>query len=509
MLDFFNRAQKRQASIINELNLQVAEQSNKQTEVQALQLQHRAFAAAKLSRLTDSWISTKQEINEELRSDLDKLRERARNLEADNDFMLRYLETLETNVIGHTGPRLISQVLNRPNDPDQLARDAIEAGWLEWCERGVCETSGKFSFVELCWNIIRGTARDGEYICEEILGANNRFGYALRVIDIASLATWLNRPASQGINAIKLGVEIDAYGAPVNYWFTEIVGHGVNRKAFPISAKKIMHRFKVMRAGQTRGIPWAHAAMLSMHYSGEFALSALMAAKYGADNLGFFVSPDGEAPTIGDGKTANGDQLMTSVPGNFFTVPTGYDLRQVDSKYPNEVFEGFMKTTNRRMASGLNLSYPAICNDHSDLNYNSIRATQLDDRDQFRRHQRFFTEAWLKPIFNRWLVYALTNQALTMPNGSPLPLAKLDKFKPHAWQYRGWESNDPLKEMNAAKVAIQELRVESRTAFAAKYGREIDDVFNELTNEEANPISKPMAETQQTQFFDAGGNDLP
>lgn len=168
-----------------------------------------------------------------------------------------------------------------------------------------------------------------------------------------------------------------------------------------------------------------------------------------------------------------------------------------------------MKTTNRRMASGLNLSYPAICNDHSDLNYNSIRATQLDDRDQFRRHQRYFTESWLKPIFNRWLVYSLTNQAIILPNGSALPLARLDKFKPHAWQYRGWESNDPLKEMNAAKVAIQELRVESRTAFAAKYGREIDDVFNELANEEANKISKPLGETAPMQIIDESGNALP
>jgi lambda family phage portal protein len=382
----------------------------------------------------------------------------------------------------------------------------------KWCKRGVCEVSGQYSFIELCWNIIRGTARDGEYVVEEIFAANNGFGYALRVIDGALLATWKNRPASAGVNAIKLGVEVDAFGKPVNYWFTK-GGVGINRNAEPISASKIMHRFKIKRSDQVRGIPWAHAAMLSMHYSGEFALSALMAAKWGADNLGFFVSPDGSAPNVGDDTTADGTQLMNTEIGKFFTVPEGYDYRGVDSKYPNEVFDSFMKQIHRRMASGLNNSYPAICNDHSDLNYNSIRATQSDDRDQYRRHQRFFTEAWLNPIFERWLTFAIANGAITMPNGSALPMTKIDKFKAYTWQYRGWESNDPLKDMNAAKIAIQELRIDSRTAYAARAGRDIEDVFNELMTEESQPISAATAPpspviNEVTQNTD-GGNALP
>lgn len=512
LFDLF--ANKKQSQILESIRADVeinAQKTQREKEFQAIQ--SRAFAAAQLSRLTQSWQSTRNEINEELRGDLDKLRERARNLENDNDFMLRWLEMLETNVIGHTGPRLISLVNNRPSEPDNLAREAIENAWDKWCKRGVCEASGQYSFVELCWNIVRGTARDGEYIVDELLGYDNGFGYALRVIDIDTMATWLSRPASAGINAIKLGVEVDQYGKAVNYWFTQ-GGSGVSRKAVSVSASRIIHRFKVRRAGQVRGTPWAHAAMLSMHYSGEFALSALLAAKYGADNLGFFVSPDGGAPTVGDGTDADGAQIMSSVPGNFFTIPDGYDYRQVDSKYPNEVFDSFMKTAHRRMASGLNVSYPALCNDHADLNYNSIRATQADDRDQFRRMQRAFTESWLDHIFDRWLTYAVTNGAITMPNGSALPVAKLEKFKPRAWQYRGWESNDPLKDMNAAKIAIQELRIDSRTAYAARAGRDLEDVFNELDREEQSDISKPMVEPSapvilsDTETDDGNSDDL-
>ena len=440
----------------------------------------RAFAAAQLSRLTDSWRATQQTISEELRGDLDRLRQRARNLENDNDFALRYLEMVETNIVGETGPRLVSLAENRPGDPDQLARTAIEQAYRAWGKRGVCEVSGQLSFVELCWQIARGTARDGEYLIIEHLGNVNAFGYALQVIDVDTLATWHNRPARDGQNAIKLGVELNAMGVPVAWWFGS--GPAGARQAERVPAGKILHRFKTKRAGQTRGIPWMHAAMLSMHYSGEFALSALLAAKQGADHLGFFTTPDGQAPTLGDQQT-DGSQISTSAPGTWDTLPEGTEVHTVDSKYPNEVFDPFMRSAHRRMASGLNVSYPALCNDHADLNYNSIRATQADDRDQWRRAQRWFEEAWLEHIFDRWLTFALAKGAIKLPNGSPLPVEKRDKFAAHAWQHRGWQSNDPLKDITAARMAFQE-GVDSRTAYAARQGRDIEDVIGELATEQ-------------------------
>lgn len=445
--------------------------------------QKRAFAAAQLSRLTDSWRATQQEINEELRGDLDRLRQRARNLENDNDFALRYLEMCETNIVGETGPRLVSLVENRPGDPDQIARTAIEHAFRAWGARGVCELSGQMSLIEVFWQVVRGTARDGEYlIIEEVgKGAQNKFGYALQVVDVDTIATWHNRAAREGQNAIKLGVEVNGVGRPVAVWFGS--GPAGARRAERVDASRIIHRFKSRRAGQTRGIPWMHAAMLSMHYSGEFALSALLAAKHGADHLGFFTTPDGEGPNLGD-KQADGSQISTSAPGTWDTLPEGTEVHTVDSKYPNEVFDPFMRAAHRRMASGLNVSYPALCNDHASLNYNSIRATQSDDRDQWRRAQRWFEEAWLERIFDRWLTFALANGAIVLPNGSPLPVTKRDKFAAHAWQHRGWQSNDPLKDITAARMSFQE-GVDSRTAYAARQGRDIDDVIGELANEQA------------------------
>lgn len=443
----------------------------------------RSFAAAQLSRLTESWLATREQINNELRNDLDKLRSRARDLEKNNDFARRFLEMVETNVIGDTGARLMSLVENRPGEPDELARGAIEAGWERWARLGICEMSGRKSFVELCWEIVRGTARDGEYLLQEVVGAGakNDFGYALRVIDVDRIATFLDRDPEPGRNAIRCGIEVDADSRPVRYWLRS--GGSYSRNVTPLDAGEVLHRFRGQFSDQPRGIPWMHAAMLSMHYAGEFALSALLAAKYGADHLGFFVTPDGSTPLVGETQP-DGTKITTTAPGTWDTLPVGTDVREMSSKYPSDTFDPFMRAANRRMASGLNVSYPALCNDHADLNYNSIRATQADDRDQWRKYQRWFAENWLDPLFDRWLTFSLINGALTMPNGSALPFTKADKFRARRWQFRGWASNDPLKDVQAARASI-EYGLDSRTAYAARSGRDIEDVMAELARETA------------------------
>ncbi len=447
-------------------------------------MQQRAFAAAQLSRLTESWLATRDEIHRELRSDLDKLRDRARQLEKDNDFARRYLELVETNVVGDTGIRLMSLCEDRPGVPDQLARDAIEAAWDRWGQLGVCEIGGSHSWLELCWSIARGTARDGEYMLQEVLGtaARNEFGYALRIIDVARIATWFERDAGPDGNAVRCGVEVDSDERPVAYWINR--GRLYSRDAERVPAERIIHRFRGQWAGQPRGVPWMHASMLSLHYAGEFALSALLAAKYGADHLGFFITPDGDAPSIGANSTNDdGSKITTTAPGVWDTLPVGTDVRELASKYPSDTFDPFMKAAHRRLASGLNVSYPALCNDHADLNYNSIRATQADDRDQWRKYQAWFRDNWLEVIFPRWLKFALANEAIQMPNGSALPVAKGAKFAPHRWQFRGWASNDPMKDVDAAIAAIN-AGMDSRTAFVARAGRDVEDVIAELQREQ-------------------------
>ena len=477
--------------------------------------QQRAFAAAQLNRLTESLRITSEKINDEIRNDLDALRNRSRALENNNDFARHYLDMVETNIIGETAPRLISLVDNEPGKPDDWARTAIAAGWAEWSQRGNCETSGLYDFTAVCQSIVRATARDGEALALPRYGndAENKWGYALQILDVDRLATWYNRAAANGDNAIIAGVEVNGKGKPVAYWFNPgPLNAASSYRAERVPADTILHRFVAQRPEQQRGIPWAHASMLSMHYAGEFALSALMAAKHGADHLGFFVTPDGQALQLGqEASDEPGARITTSAPGTWDTLPENVDVRTVDSKYPNEVFGPFLKSAYQRMASGLpGASYPELCNDYEAVNFSSIRAAVLASRDEWKKRHRWFAAAWLEPIFADWLRFSLANGAILLPNGSPLPIAKIEKFSAHAWQFRGWAWVDPLKDIETAKEGIA-LRITSRSRIAAEMGRDIEDVFDELQRETALAAKYKidLAPPPPTQAPKAAGNSVP
>jgi lambda family phage portal protein len=449
--------------------------------------QERGFAAAKLSRLTESWRLTAERIDDELKNDLDALRIRSRSLEFDNDFARRYLDLVETNLIGDTAPRLISLVDNAPGQPDTSARAAIVKSWLDWSKPGICEVSGAHSLTSLCQAIVRCTARDGECLVLPKYGAaaGNRWGFALQLLDVDRIATWLNQPRTENQNAIVAGVELNDEGRPIAYHFHQGPRtHANARSTTRVDASAVLHRFIAQRPEQRRGIPWCHAAMLSIYYAGEFAVSALVAAKHGADHLGFFVSPDGSAPPLGsETEDEPGARITSSAPGTWDTLPIGYDLRSVDSKYPNEVFAPFLKSAYQRMASGLpGASYPELCNDYEAVNFSSIRAAILSSRDEWRKRQKWFEEAWLEPIFADWLRFALANRVILLDNGSPLPIAKAEKFAAHGWQMRGWAWVDPLKDVETAREGIA-LSITSRSRIAREQGRDIEEIFDDLQTE--------------------------
>jgi len=60
----------------------------------------RAYAGAKIDRLTNSWTTSAQSINDDLRVGGKVLRARARDLSINNDYVRKYLSLVTANVVG-------------------------------------------------------------------------------------------------------------------------------------------------------------------------------------------------------------------------------------------------------------------------------------------------------------------------------------------------------------------------------------------------------------------------
>lgn len=460
-------------------------------------LQQRNYAAAQVNRLTQGWSTISASANTDIHRSLDAVRARSRQLARDDEYIKKWLAMVATNVVGPAGFRFQARVYDAPGKPDTLANGAIESAWARFCALGVCDVTGAQGMAGLQQLAIKAAARDGEFIANIIRGADaaNPFGIAIQFLDVDRLATTLNRPAEGGDNAIRMGVELNRFGRPVAYWLkashpgdlyqatSGIRGDGYQR----IPAADIIHGYIKDRPEQVRGMPWAHAAMVRLNNLGGYEEAAVIAARVGASKMGFFTTQDGQAEVVSTGieddPSADGAQdgalTMDADPGVFQSLPDGVQFQPFNPDYPSAMFADFVKANLRGIASGLGVAYHALANDLEGVSFSSIRSGTLEERDAWMMVQEWFAASFLERVFAEWLPMAMAFGQITMPNGSALPLAKLDKFRPHTWQGRRWEWVDPLKDIEADIVAIN-AGLKSPQSVAAKLGLDYEDLLVEI-----------------------------
>lgn len=447
--------------------------------------QVRRFQAARIDRLSADWMATEASINQELRSDLNLLRSLGRDLAQNNDYAVKFVGMCKDNIIGPDGVRLQVRIEDRPGVIDRVASAAVEAAWKEWSS--ACDITGQQSLPELCKTLVGGLPSDGEFLVRTVLGADsgNKFGIALQVIDVDRIDTKYNTGPTTTTNAVIMGVEVDAYRRPVAvHIFAAHPNDGVtsSRQRIRLPINEVLHRFKIERAEQVRGVPWMSAGMLSLHHLGNFKLSALLAAEHGANHYGFFTTPDGQSP-IG-ALDESGQAITTSQPGTYDTLPTGVGFVPHESKYPNEVFGPFVKTTLQRIASGWRVAYHSLANDLEGVSYSSIRSGALEERDRWSGDQEWFISVFLEPIYQAWLQTALIMGAITMPNGTALPAGKIKKFARHEWQARRWEWVDPKGDMEAKILAVK-AGLMAPQDLANAMGYDFDDTLTSIAAAQA------------------------
>jgi lambda family phage portal protein len=442
----------------------------------------RRFDAATQDRLTSSWMATNTLIDQELRGDLDRLRARSRDLARNNEYIKSWLRAVRRNVVGPSGPVLQCRVADLGGTPDTLANQVIEAAWYRQMRRGNFEVTGKLSGVDALAVLITAAARDGELLYRVARGPGfGEFGFQIQPLDVARIATSMNRERTGSSNAITMGVEVDEYGRPVaiHCYMASTLAGTVTRSSERIPTTEIRHAFLSEDAEQTRGYPWAHAAIKRLHDLNGYREAAVIAARIGASKMGFFSSKDGDPSGIADQDKDTGEFMQNVAPGEFGVLPHGYDFTAFDPSYPHDQFEAFNKAVLRGISSALGVSYNTMANDLEGVNYSSIRAGVLDERDEWMALQEWFISSVVQPIYEEWLEWTLLGGMLVMPNGSTLPAAKLSKFRQHIWQPRRWAWVDPLKDVESAVVSIQN-GLESPQQVAARAGRDVEDILDDL-----------------------------
>lgn len=393
--------------------------------------------------------------DEVLRRDLNNIRVASRKAGEDVGYVKRYFGMVQTHVIGDAGVRLQSAMRTASGELDTKGNKAIEQAFKRWAKKGICEISGRLSLVSAEQLIAKTVSQDGDMIIRHIEGADNEFGYAFQLLEPDMLDTNLYKTLGNG-RFIKMGVEVDGYGRHLAYHlFTHHPGDYTwthnGQRYVRVPAHEIELPFPMWRPGQTRGVPWAHASLLDYHDINSYRESSLVSSRVAASNMLMYVRDTEQEPPEDDGLNDEGEFVHELEPGASSVVPQGYKVHETHFQNPGDNVADFQKAALKGASAGLDVSYPMVANDYEGVNFSSIRAGVLEDREHWKRMQSWFISQVMEPIFQRWLKNALLRGAVP-----GLRAFDLDRAKEGAiFRGRRWNWVDPLKDEQAIGEAFK------------------------------------------------------
>lgn len=441
----------------------------------------RNYAAARGGRLFGDFLGADNSADGELRFNLETLRNRSRELVRDNEFARRYMNLLKTNVVGDTGFHLQVKARNEDGKLDGSGNTIIENAWKRWGRLGTPTVDGRMSWYDCQRYAIESLARDGECFIKIIQNSRYRDGFALQFLESDLIDEKKNDVLANG-NQIRMGIEIDKAHKPVAYWV--LTSHPndkyylkhTERKHNRVPASEMIHLFMPNRMHQSRGEPFMVSAMSALKMLGAYREAEVIAARLGASQMGMITTPSGD-DYMGDGLENEFTPIINVEPAAMHQLPAGYDFKMFSPEHPNTGYAEFESAMLRGISSGLGVSYASLSNDLSSVNYSSIRQGALDERDGYRSLHQFMIQHFCEPIFRHWLESAMDF------GGIPLPATKYDKFAENTmFRGRGWNWVDPLKEINAAVVGLNN-GIMSMQDVAAHYGRDVEETFSAINRD--------------------------
>lgn len=449
----------------------------------------RSFKMGAAGRMGAAWSlrSSGADADQVIYADHETLRQRAREQSINSPYLKRFYRLLRQNVIGPYGINLQSKAVLPDGKPDRNTRRLIEKEFRRFCKRGQFDVTGQYSYVTFLWLWLETLARDGEVLVRLVRGwKRNRWGFAVQILEADRLDLNLNQVLDNG-NRIRMGVERDAWERPVAYWLLRDHPGDVVRRAEErydrVLAEDLIHTFDPWRPHQSRGFTWTHAAAVDIHHLGEFRSASLVKAELAAKITGFYEQDAEFLDPPDDGDDAPVHEEVEA--GTAKVLPYGLKWKDRQAGSPGSDYEPFVRDSLRGGSAGLGPSYHRIAHDLQGVSFSSLRSGELDERDFYKACQEFVISSLLERLGEEWFNSSLLHGVLKI---APRDLVRCDEL---AWQPRGWDWVDPLKDSKAASESIGN-RTKSRSYYIRQNGDDPDEIFEEIAAEEQLLLEKGL-----------------
>lgn len=397
------------------------------------------YPAASTVRRARGWLTSGAGPNGALLGSLPTLRDRSRAAVRENATAAAAIEAIVSNTIG-VGIKPQSQA------PDQAFRKAAHRLWGDWTDEA--DADGRGDFYALQALAMRSIATAGEvFVRMRTRRPSDGLTVPLQIqlLEAELCPVEKNELAPNG-NQIRGGIEFDRIGRRVAYWmYSQHPTDGTitldANALLPkrIRAEEILHLFLPIRPGQIRGEPWLTRALVKLREIDRYDDAEVVRKKTAAMFAGFVTSEATETPfpTQADQDGDSEEVVISDIePGTWQTLRPGEEITFSNPADVGQSYDAFMRWQFRLIATGAGITYEQLTGDYEKINDRTLRATLHEFRRRCMMWQHNLIAFGMnRPIWRRWIDYALYAGALTAPADSDPAALKRVKWVPQAWPY--------------------------------------------------------------------------
>jgi len=457
----------------------------------ALAVTTRAYAAAQSGRLNANWTTVTGNPLSDIRSGIKLVRDRARDLQANDPTGAHIIRTWQNNVPGPKGFSFKSKATLADNrTSDEAGNKAVEAAWYDWSKPQHCSVHGKMSRRMIEHFVTAQIGRDGEFLIRKVYN-KSKYGFQLQPLEVELLDESYNDRS--GNNLVVMGVEVDTWGKPQAYWIrvpnqnARMYGYYLSSSRERIPADQIYHGFDFQYACQTRGISWLAPIMLRMKALTDWEQYQWAAAQVNSAYAMIFKDQNGTTTRPFDGKKPDPDTGKIEME---FSEAMIKDIGNKDvvidrAEFPNQMYGEYLRLMEQRVGTGVEMDYPHISGDLSQTNFSSARFGAANTQEAFRGIQLLLIEQFCEPVATDWMLMAFAKNQIILESGLSLPAERFEKFvNAVTFTGRTWGFIQPLQDIMAAVVAL-EYGLQSPIEWFEERGKDMYEVYNDIKTAKA------------------------
>ncbi len=425
--------------------------------------------ASTTRRSLSGWTTYARDADGDILTYQGKLRERSRDLIRNAPVATGAIGLVVSNTVGQglkLQARIDREFLKIEDSAAEEWESSVEREWALWSESQDCDCARTLQFDGIQELVFRQVLENGDAFI--LMTRFNRppspYLLKLQFIEGDRVCNKNNAPNTATLSG---GVLKDRYGAPMTYHVLQshpgaiIAGRSTEWDEIPAyntktNLRNMLHLYKVMRPGQSRGVPYLAPVIEPLKQLERYTEAELMAAVVSGMFTVFVKTESGmgmpswnPADEVG---AATDDEDYKLGNGAIVGLSPNESIETANPSRPSDSFDPFVQAIMRQIGMALEIPYEVLIR-HFSSSYSASRAALLESWRFFRTRRAWLVRSFCQPVYENWLTEAVAFGRVVAPGFFDDPRIRA-AYCGSIWIGDAPGQIDPMKEVNAAEKRL-------------------------------------------------------